>query len=74
MMKKTYKIAVDCANCANLMEQAAKKVPGVADAAVNFMALKMKVELAEGDSVGDVMAEVLKACRRVEPDCEVFYE
>ncbi len=74
MMKKTYKIAVDCANCANLMEQAAKKVPGVADAAVNFMTLKMKVEFAEGASVRDVMAEVLRACRRVEPDCEVFYE
>ena len=43
-MKKSYKIEVDCANCANLMEQAAKKTPGVADATVSFMALKMTVD------------------------------
>ncbi len=42
-MKKTYKIDVDCANCANKMEEAAKKTRGVADAAVNFMTLKMSV-------------------------------
>ena len=39
-MKKTYKIEVDCANCANKMEEAAKMTPGVKDAVVNFMALK----------------------------------
>ena len=42
-MKKSYKIEVDCANCAQMMEDAAKKVEGVKDATVNFMALKMKV-------------------------------
>ena len=42
-MKKTYKIEVDCANCANKMEEAAKKTPGVKDAVVNFMTLKMNV-------------------------------
>ena len=47
-MKKTYKIEVDCANCANKMEEAAKKTQGVKDAAVNFMALKMIVEFEEG--------------------------
>ena len=47
-MKKNYKIEVDCANCANLMEEAAKKTPGVADAVVNFMTQKMSVEFAEG--------------------------
>lgn len=73
-MKKTYRIEVDCANCANLMEEAARKIPGVADVSVNFMTLKMKVEFAEGAEPGAVMAEVLKACRKVEPDCEVFYE
>ncbi|MGM9539938.1 cation transporter [Anaerovibrio sp.] len=73
-MKKTYKIEVDCANCANLMEEAARKIPGVADATVNFMTLKMKVEFAEGADPGEVMAEVLRACRKVEPDCEIYYE
>ena len=73
-MKKTYKIEVDCANCANLMEQAAKNTAGVADAVVNFMTLKMKVEFAEGAEPQLVMAEVLKACRKVEPECEICYE
>lgn len=71
-MKKTYKIEVDCANCANLMEQTAKKTAGVADAVVNFMTQKMTVEFSEGADVAAVMQDVLKACRKVEPDCEIF--
>lgn len=71
-MKKTYKIDVDCANCANKMEQAAKETVGVADASVNFMALKMSVEFEEGADVKSVMAEVLKNCKKVEDDCEIF--
>ena len=71
-MKKSYKIEVDCANCANLMEQAAKKTPGVADAAVSFMSLKMTVDFAEGADPAKVMKDVLKACRKVEPDCEIY--
>lgn len=70
-MKKTYKIEVDCANCANLMEQTAAKVNGVASVSVNFMAQKMSVEFAEGSEVKTVMQEVLKACKKVEPDCEI---
>ena len=72
-MKKTYKIDVDCANCANLMEQAAKKTPGVADASVNFMALKMNVEFEEGADEKAVMKNVFKACRKVESDCEIEF-
>lgn len=70
-MKKTYKIEVDCANCANLMEEATRKTEGVANAAVNFMTQKMSVEFAEGADVKSVMAEVLKNCKKVEPDCEI---
>ena len=72
-MKKTYAIEVDCANCANKMEQAAKKTAGVKDASVNFMALKMKVEFEEGADEKAVMKDVLKACRKVEPDCEIEF-
>lgn len=71
-MKKTYKIDVDCANCANLMEQAAKKTAGVKDAVVNFMALKMTVEFEEGADVKAVMANVVKNCKTVEDDCEIY--
>ena len=59
-MKKTYKIDVDCANCANKMEEAAKKTAGVKDATVNFMALKMIVEFEDGQEPKEVMQEVLK--------------
>jgi copper chaperone CopZ len=72
-MKKTYKIEVDCANCANLMEEAAKNTPGVADATVNFMALKMKVEFEDGVEVSEVMENVLANCKKVEDDCEIFF-
>ncbi len=72
-MKKTYKIEVDCANCANKMEIAASKTAGVRAASVNFMALKMTVELEEGADEQAVMKQVLKACRRVEPDCEIEF-
>ena len=70
-MKKTYAIEVDCANCANLMEDAAKKTEGVLNAAVNFMTQKMIVEFEEGQDEKKVMKAVLKACRKVEPDCEI---
>ena len=72
-MKKTYKIDVDCANCANLMEQAAKKTAGVKDASVSFMTLKMNVEFEEGADEKRVMKDVLKACRKVEPDCDIEF-
>ena len=71
-MKKTYKIEVDCANCANRMEDAAKKIEGVADASVNFMMLKMKVEFEDGADPAAVMQEVLKNCKKVEDECEIF--
>lgn len=71
-MKKTYKIDVDCANCANKMEQAAKDTAGVKDATVNFMMLKMIVEFEEGQEPQTVMKEVLKNCKKVEDDCEIF--
>ena len=59
-MKKSYKIEVDCANCANKMEDAAKRTPGVKDATVNFMMLKMNVEFEEGQEPKAVMQDVLK--------------
>lgn len=71
-MKKTYKIDVDCAACADKMEEAAKGTAGVKDAVVNFMALKMKVEFEDGADEGAVMQDVLANCKKVEDDCEIF--
>ena len=65
-MKKTYGIEVDCANCALKMEDAARKT------AVSFMTQKMKVEFDEGADVASVMQDVLKNCKKVESDCEIF--
>ena len=72
LMKKTYKIEVDCANCANKMEEAAQKTAGVKDAVVNFMTLKMNVEFEDGADPKAVMQEVLKNCKMVEDDCEIY--
>ena len=72
-MKKTYKIEVDCPNCAAKMEETARKTAGVKDATVNFMTLKMNVEFNEGQDPKAVMTEVLKNCRKVEDDCEIYF-
>ena len=72
-MKKTYKIEVDCPNCAAKMEEAARKTAGVKDATVNFMTLKMNVEFNEEQDPKAVMTEVLKNCRKVEDDCEIYF-
>ena len=71
-MKKTYKIDVDCANCANLMEEADRKTEGVKDCTVSFMTLKMKVEFDEGVDADAVMKNVRANCKKVEDDCEIF--
>ena len=72
-MKKTYKIEVDCANCAAKMEDAANKIAGVKNATVNFMTLKMAVEFEDGADPKTVMPQVLAACKHVEDDCEIFF-
>ncbi len=71
-MKKKYDIEVDCANCANKMEEAAKKTAGVKDATVNFMTLKMIVEFEDGQDPKSVMTSVRKNCRKIEEDCEIY--
>lgn len=71
-MKKSYKIDVDCANCANLMEEAARKTDGVKEASVSFMTLKMKVEFEDGADPAEVMPRVRENCKKVEDDCEVY--
>jgi copper chaperone CopZ len=71
-MKKTYKIEVDCANCANKMEDAARNTAGVKEVTVNFMAQKMIVDFEDGADAAAVMKNVLAACKKVEDDCEIY--
>ena len=70
-MKKTYKIEVDCANCAAKMEVATQKIPGVAAATVNYMTQKMTVEFVEGADVAATMQAVAKACKKVDSDFSI---
>ena len=72
-MKKTYKIEVDCANCANKMEEAARRTAGVKDCTVNFITLKMIVSFEDGVDVKATMEQVLANCKKVEDDCEIFF-
>lgn len=70
-MKKHFKlIDLDCANCAAKMEDAIKKIDGVNDATVSFMAQKMTVD-ADDSHFDDIMKKVVKICKRVEPDCTI---
>lgn len=69
-MKKTYKVEVDCANCANKMREAAAKIDGVVNVAINFMTQKMTVEFAEGADIDAVIKKICKACRKVDDDFE----
>lgn len=67
-MSKTFKIEVDCANCANLVEDTAKKVSGVKELSISFMTQKMKVVFEEGADPNMVMSEILKVAKKIEPD------
>ncbi len=71
-MKKNYKlIDLDCANCAAKMENGIKKLDGVKDASVSFMAQRMTIESEDGVDMDELMQRVKKLCRRIEPDCEI---
>lgn len=71
-MKKTYKVEVDCANCAAKMEETVKKTKGVKDATLSFMTLKLKVEFEDGVNIDEVMKEAYQNCKVVEDDCEIY--
>lgn len=70
-MKKKFAIEVDCANCAQKMEDAVNKLEGVTAATVSFIQQKMTVEAPDGTDFDALMKEVVKACKKVEPDCEI---
>ena len=70
-MKKTYKLTdLDCANCAAKMEAAIQKIDGVSEASVSFLTQKLTVE-AEDSRFEEIMKQVVKACKKVEPDCVI---
>ena len=71
-MKKKFKLQdLDCANCAAKMEDAIKKIDGVNDATVSFMTQKMSID-ADDERFDAIMDEVVKVCKKVEPDCVIM--
>lgn len=71
-MKKTFALEdLDCAVCAAKMEDAIKKIDGVLDASVSFMAQKMTVD-ADDEKFDEIMKKIVKACKKVEPDCRIL--
>lgn len=70
-MKKVYKIEVDCANCANKVQEAVAKVNGVNSVSINFMMQKMIIDIDES-RFEDVFKSVVKAAKKAEPDFEVY--
>ena len=70
-MNKTYKIEVDCANCAAKMEDGIKKIDGVTSASVSFMTQKLVIE-ADDARFDEIMKEVVAVCAKVEPDCKIL--
>ncbi len=71
-MTKIYNVEVDCPNCAVKMEDAVKGTPGVADAALNFMTLRLKVDFEENADPKKVMKDALKRVRKVDSDCDII--
>ena len=71
-MKKKFKLQdLDCANCAQKMEDAIKKIDGVNDASVNFMMQKMTIDAIE-EKFDEIMKQVVEVCKKVEPDCVIL--
>ena len=69
-MKKKFRCEIDCANCAAKVEEAVRKIDGVVDAKVNFMLQKFTLE-AEDGRFDEILAEAVKAGKRIEPDFSV---
>lgn len=67
-MKKTFKIEVDCANCANLVESEIQNIEGINAASLSFMTQKMKIDFAEDADTDAVTEEIIRRARRIEPD------
>lgn len=71
-MKKKFKLEdLDCANCAAKMEEAIKKINGVNDASVSFLAQKMTIDAVD-EKFDEIMKEVVAICAKVEPDCKIL--
>lgn len=71
-MKKVFKLEdLDCALCAEKMQEGVKKIKGVKDASVSFISQKMTIDFEDNINEKEVMDEVVKVCKKIEPDCTI---
>ena len=72
-MRKSFKLdEIDCATCAQKLQDAISKVDGVEKASVNFLTQKLTLTTADGYDFNDVLDRVVKLAADIEPDCEII--
>ena len=72
-MKKTWKIDIDCPNCAAKVERALQKLPGVVSVSVNYVQKKITLEAAD-DRFEEVRKAAYAKMKEIEPDAEIFFD
>ena len=71
-MKKKFKLTnLDCANCAQKMEDSINKIPGVQNARVSFMMQKLTLE-ADDANFDDIVDQATAICKAIEPECTII--
>ena len=72
IMKKNYKLEdLDCANCAAKMERAVAKIDGVNSVSNSFMSQRIVIQ-GDDSRFDEIMDQVVKTCKKVEPDCRII--
>lgn len=70
-MKKVFELEdLDCAVCAQKMEDGIKKIDGVVDASVSFIMQRLTID-ADESRFDEIMKKVVKTCKKIEPDCRI---
>jgi len=67
-------MGLDCANCANKIENEVKNLTGVSTASVNFVSKKLTLEISDKHEAANIVEEVKKIVNRIEPDVRLIEE
>lgn len=69
-MKKTFYFEIDCANCAQKVQEGISKIDGVDYVATNYLTQKLTLE-AKDEIFEKVLKEAKKVAKKIEPDCVI---
>ncbi len=73
-MKKKFKVEnLDCAHCAAKMEEAIKKIPGIEDAAMNFMTQKLTLEISNDCEIDKILEEAQMKISQIHIECRIIF-